>query len=155
MMYYKYASVVILPHIVAKNYDCVLIFMFNLSLGLPGKIKATYCKQWLLEVTQPPCTNIWREAKILQHTRKALYASNLESETKKNKEVGRLIRACGLVNIDKDLDRVNKQHTINIVWDILEIIKDTFKLWFKVLPMANTALYMCPWWCQQLSIVIH
>ena len=40
MVYCKYASVVILPHIVAKNYDgCILIFVFNLSLGLLGRFK--------------------------------------------------------------------------------------------------------------------
>ena len=54
-VYYKYASVVILPNIVAKNYDCILIFVFNLSLGLPYNIKGYLLRS---VVTQPPCTKI-------------------------------------------------------------------------------------------------
>ena len=66
-------------------------------------------------VNQLPRTNVSQEAEILRHNRKAVYASNLESEKKKeNKKVGRPIRVRGLANRGKKVDGMSKQHAIDI-----------------------------------------
>ena len=56
-VYYRYTSVVILLHIVAKNYECVLLFVFSLSLQPLGKFKRLLTANGSYD-TPPPCMDI-------------------------------------------------------------------------------------------------